>query len=112
VLTLRTCIEALRPICEVVFDLLLRGYTSNLKAHYNIAVEGGMSRESTDKWKDAISAADKALDDFRLAETKRKYQLTDEANSIAEEAMTSLKKRYGILIFGSNKSKSNLCHSM
>jgi hypothetical protein len=43
-----------------------------------------------------MSAAVRASQDFRNAETKRQAQLTDEANPIVEEAMASLKRRYGI----------------
>jgi hypothetical protein len=56
-------------------------------------------RKGVDKWEEAISAAVRASQDFRDAETKHQAQLTNEANSIVEEAMASLKHRYGIPIF-------------
>jgi hypothetical protein len=52
-----------------------------------------------DKWAVAISVTVKALQDFREAEIKRQTQLIDEANSIAEKAMASLKSMYGIPAF-------------
>jgi hypothetical protein len=55
--------------------------------------------QSRDKWKEAISVTVKAWQDFREAEMKRQAQLIDEANSIAEKAMASLKSWYGISAF-------------
>ena len=99
-------IDALRPICEIIFDLLLSGYISNLKVYHNHSMnkntrEGWPRRgvEFVDKWEEAISAATRALQGFRDAELKRQTQLSGEANLIVEEAMTSLKCRYGNVIF-------------
>jgi hypothetical protein len=109
-LTTRPFIDALRPICEIIFDLLLSNYATSLKAFYNNPVEL-LRKRNADKWKEAICAADKALDSFRDAEKFHQTQHTDMANSIAKEAMTSLKQRYGILtlsIIISNKLSSNV----
>jgi hypothetical protein len=38
-LTTRPFIGALRPICEIIFDLLLSGYVSSLKAYHNRSVK-------------------------------------------------------------------------
>jgi hypothetical protein len=59
-----------------------------------------------DKWEEAINVTVKALQDFREAEIKRQTQLIDEANSITEKAMASLKSMYGIpaFIFSDNIS--------
>ena len=61
----------------------------------------GQSSNTMGKWEGAISAAISALQDFRKAEMKRQAQLTDEANSIVEDAVISLKCRYEIPIFSS-----------
>jgi hypothetical protein len=53
----------------------------------------------------------RASQDFRDAEMKCQTQLNDEANSIVEEAMASLKRRYGIPTFSgivSNHLSSNV----
>lgn len=49
-----------------------------------------------DNWAEAMSAAARALHDFRDAEVKRQAQNINQANSIVEDAMASLKCRYGI----------------
>ena len=97
--TARPFIEALRSICEIIFDLLLSGYVSSLKAYnYSVKKSNGedQPRACGDKWEEAINAAVKALQDFREAEMKRQSQLINDANSIVEEAMAFLKYRYGI----------------
>jgi len=98
-LTTRPFIDALRPICEIIFDLLLSGYVSSLQRYHTMDKNTGQPRETIEKWAEAVSAAVKASQDFREAETKRQTQLIGEANSIAEEAMASLKCRYGFPTF-------------
>lgn len=106
-MTTRPFIDALRPICEIIFDLLLSGYISSLKTYlpYNHSVNkstrAGQPRQSLDKWEEAMQAAVRASQDFRDAEIKRQAQLTNEADLIVEEAMISLKYRYGIPTFSS-----------
>jgi len=92
-----TCpfIVALRPICEIVFDLMLTGYISSLEAHHNRAVMN--SPKAAVKWRQAIISAHKAQGNFRDAETKRQMQLIDAANAAAQEAMDALKHRYDYL---------------
>jgi hypothetical protein len=95
----RPFIDALRPICEIIFDLLLSGYISSLEAFHNYFV-----RKNTRKgqqWEKAISAAVRALQDFRRAERKCQAQLINEANFIVKKAMRSLKYRYRLLISSS-----------
>lgn len=99
--TPRLFIDALRPICEIIFDLMLNGYISSLKAYHSRSVENSAKeakpRKSLDKWERAISSAHKALEMFRDAETKRRIQLIVEANAIVQEGMKSLKFRYDSL---------------
>jgi hypothetical protein len=96
--TTRPFIDALRPICEIIFDLLLSGYVSSLKVYHNCSVNKsareGHPGKGVDKWEGVIGLAVMASQGFRDAETKRQTQLTDEANSIVEEAMGRLKCRY------------------
>lgn len=71
----RPFIDALRPICEVTFNLLLNGYVSSLEIHHNCSVnqsttEGG-PRKSVDKWAEALSAAVRESHEFREADVKR-----------------------------------------
>jgi hypothetical protein len=97
--TPRPFIDALRPICEIIFDLMLRSYISSLEAYHNRSVNNsakeGKPRQSLDKWERAISSAHQALEMFRDAEMKRRIQLIDEANAIVKKAMEFLKSRYG-----------------
>ena len=99
--TPRPFIDALRPTCEIIFNLMLRGYCSSLEAYYKRSMKKsaneGEPRQSPDKWEQAISSAHQALEMFRDAETKCQIQLIDEANAIVQKAMESLKYRYGSL---------------
>ena len=87
-------IDTVRPIYEIIFDLLLSGHVSSLEAYHNCSVN--KSSGQGQQWEEAISAAIRASQDFRNAEMKRQTQLTDEVNLIiVEDAMASLKRRYG-----------------
>ena len=97
---IRRFIEALRPICEVIFYLMLKGYVASLQAFHdhsaNASTREGRPRKSLDKWQQALSAAVKAAQDFGEAEVKRQAGQIDEANSMVEEGMVNLKERYWI----------------
>ena len=83
--------------------MLLSGYVSSLKAYHSHSINKStrieLPRKSIDldKWNAAVNAAIRALCNFRDAETKRQTQHIDKANLIVEEAMVSLKHRYGFL---------------
>ena len=114
--TPRPFIDALRPICEIIFDLMLRGYMSSLEAYHQSfaknSAEEGKPRQSLDKWEHAISSARQALELFRDAETKRQNQLIDEANATVLKAMESLKCRYGSLTSTSRIVSYHLSHTI
>jgi hypothetical protein len=101
--TTRPFIDALRPICEIVFDLLMSSYVESLTIYHARSVsrsaKGGQLRESLGLWEEGIRLAVKAKEDFREAERKRQSQLTDKANSLVDQAMASLKLRYDIPTF-------------
>jgi hypothetical protein len=59
-----------------------------------------------------MSAAVRASQGFRYAETMRQAQLTSEANSVVEEAMGLLKCRYGILMFSGIVLYLTVCDPM
>jgi hypothetical protein len=92
-------IRALRQICDIIFDLLLQSYISSLDAYRNRSVSKGMKegrpRKSTHEWEEALCFADDALEKFRAAETMRRDNLPDEANTTVQDAMDILKRRYG-----------------
>lgn len=95
-LSTRPFIDALRPICEVTptFDLLLMSFVSSLEIHRNLTVDQvltGNTEMGFDKWVEALNAAVHASHEFRRADTKRQADLIDEANTIVEGAMKSLK---------------------
>jgi hypothetical protein len=111
--TTRPFIDALRPICEVVFDLLMSSYVSSLKIYHSSRIMSAnehQPKKGLDQWEEAIHFAVRASKDFREAEKKRQTQLTDEANSLVDQAMGSLKQRYEIPTFSSiisNQGSSN-----
>jgi hypothetical protein len=98
--TPRPFIHTLRPICEITFDLLLRGYISSLNAYHSRSSKRSEKeqkpRKSLDKWVEAVKFAEEALKKFREADAKRHADLIDESNEIAQEAMKSLNLRYGL----------------
>jgi hypothetical protein len=100
----------LRPICEIIFDLLLKSYISSLDAYYKRSVsrsnEEGMPTNSTEleKWEQALGFSGKALEMFRVAEAQRQNQLSNDANATVQSAMEFLKRRYG-------SSTSNYCNA-
>ena len=58
-------------ICEIIFNLMLRGYSLSLEAYYNHSVKNsakeGKPRQSLDKWEQVMSSAHQALEMFRDA---------------------------------------------
>jgi len=87
-------IDALRPICEFIFDLMMMAYISSLLAWYMRSVRKSNAewklRPSLFKWNQAIKSAQEAQAIFRDAETKRQMQHIDEADALAQQAMESL----------------------
>jgi hypothetical protein len=82
---------------------MLMAYISSLKAwHIKKSVALGKPTRSPDKWEQAISSANEALEKFRDAEVKRQTQLIDEANALVQQAMESLRYRYGSSRIASN----------
>ncbi|KAF7980737.1 hypothetical protein HWV62_36755 [Athelia sp. TMB] len=96
----RDFIGALRPICEVVFDVLLGGYVASAEAYRRREAErtanDGQANPSSDKWEAAIGSAQQALEGFREADVKRRAKLISEANALVEQAMELLKSRCGL----------------
>jgi len=96
--TPRPFIRTLRPICELIFDLLLTSYISSLNAYHNRSIGTGQKvrkpRKSTAEWEQALALASDALEKFRVAETKRQNQLCEDANAFVRDAMELLKRRY------------------
>lgn len=94
----RPFIRALRQICEIIFDLLLQSYISSLDAYRNRSVGKGKEehrpRKSTHELEEALCLAGDALEQFRAAETMRRNNLPDEANTTVQDAMDILKRRY------------------
>lgn len=91
-------IAALRPICEIIFDLMLGGYVSSLEVYHNRSVRNSdkerKPRKNLHEWERAITFAQQAQGLFRDAETKRQELLLDEANATVQQAMETLKLRH------------------
>lgn len=86
-------IVALRPICEIIFDLMLTGYVSSLEAYHNRSLRNG-EKEGKSRWEQAIRYAQQAQGCFRDADTRRQIHLLDDANAMVQEAMGILKLRH------------------
>jgi hypothetical protein len=101
--TPRPFIRALRPICELIFDLMLASYISSLNAYHNhsvsMAKKEGKPRKSTGEWERALALAGDALENFRNTEIKRQNQLYNDANVLVQDAMALLKSRYDPSMF-------------
>ena len=86
--TPRPFIHALRPICEIIFDLLLRGFISSLNAYRSRSSTRSSKeqkpRKSLDKWDEAIKFAEEASSKFWEADVKRGEGLIEESNEMTE----------------------------
>ena len=84
----------LRQTCEIIFDLLLQSYISSLDAYQSRSVGKVKKEGSTHECEEALRFAGDALEKFRAAETIRRDNLPDEANTTVQDAMKILKRRY------------------
>ena len=65
---------SLRPVCEVIFDMLLEHFHASLIQLRNELVRSGETEgKSADQWDAAIGHAEKALQRCRDAEVQRIY---------------------------------------
>jgi len=92
-----TFIRTLRPICEIIFDLLLSSYVDSLH-HYLDASEArkretGHPRKSLTHLVEAIDVATESQAVFREADAKREATQWEACNQEAERAMTLLEAR-------------------
>lgn len=94
----RPFLEALRPICEIIFDIMLTGYASSLEIYHNRSerkgVQEGQQRPSLVKWEQAIARSQTAQRLFRDAEMRRQTGHIGEANTTVEAAMQTLALRH------------------
>jgi hypothetical protein len=94
----RPFLEALRPICEIIFDIMLTGYVSSLEVYHNRSeqksAKEGKPRPSLVKWEQAITRSQAAQRLFRDAEMRRQAGLIGEANTTVEAAMQTLALRH------------------
>jgi len=79
----------LRPICEIIFDMLLTGYIAGLTAYYNKCEEN----EDENKAR-SLRPAEQALAVFREAEAHREAGEFDLADATADRALLALQERY------------------
>ncbi|KAF8808065.1 hypothetical protein BYT27DRAFT_7097515 [Phlegmacium glaucopus] len=91
----KSFICALRPICEVIFDVMLTSYISSLNAYHNHSISMAKKEEKPPKsmggWEKPLTLAGDALEIFRTAETMRQNQLYNNANVLVQDAMALLK---------------------
>ncbi|KAG2347899.1 hypothetical protein BDR05DRAFT_944885 [Suillus weaverae] len=93
-------ITALRPICEVIFDLFLQGYCSTVAAHHGRSTQtpgtdavGSQPNGTLELWKDSYTQAVIAKEGFREANELCMKGQANQAKSAVELAMQSLEKR-------------------
>ncbi|KAF8229985.1 hypothetical protein L208DRAFT_1284071, partial [Tricholoma matsutake] len=88
----------LRPICELIFNLMLASYISSLNAYHNhsvsMAKKEGKPQKSTGEWERALALAGDVVENFRNAEIKCQNQLYNDANVLVQDGMALLKSRY------------------
>lgn len=87
----------LRPICEVIFDIMLRAYVAGLTVNLNKCDEQGKKdsrRQSFDAWDLALQSAERALAGFREGECQRQAGEFDLADATVEKALQALQERY------------------
>ncbi|KAF8342428.1 hypothetical protein F5887DRAFT_1062352 [Amanita rubescens] len=85
----------LRPICESIFDIMVVGYISSLTAYRDRSFRQGIKQgepiKSLDKWNLAVQRAEEALSKSRGAELMRQAAYFDDADTIAQNAINTLK---------------------
>lgn len=82
----------LRTACEVVFDVMLRGYIEGLRANSLDSVK--WKRPNPNEWDQSLQSANLALEQFRKADVHRQNGDFDSADATADEALAELHKRY------------------
>ena len=88
-------IHSLHPICEILFNLLLIGYITSLKAFCDYTSQHG-EQEKLDGWDKAIRFAEVALEKSQDAEVLRQNNSIVDADSTTEAAFKALKLRYNV----------------
>ena len=87
-------IKSLRPICEIVFNLLLLTYTTSLKGYQQTR---SITRNSKDHdgplWDEALRFAGEALEKSQGAEALRQDNSVVDADRTANEALKALTLR-------------------
>jgi hypothetical protein len=96
-------VRELRQICDVIFDLLLRGYVSSLKGFYEQEKRRSGSNGKQwepegefNKWDEAIQHAEEAQKLFRDAASLWMNVSVLQAEVIAEAARITLKERFDL----------------
>ncbi|KAF9505804.1 hypothetical protein BS47DRAFT_1385816 [Hydnum rufescens UP504] len=89
----------LRCVCEIIFDVMLRGYIAGLEAYEKqskaIGDKQGSKRSSLDGWDQAHKSAQDALAMFRNAEDQRRGGDVYSANTTVKEAILMLNRSTG-----------------
>jgi hypothetical protein len=92
-------IRNLRPICEIIFDLMLQGFTSSLVAFRDRSMTkskmNNKPRKSLTKWEEALESAHDACKKCREADKEREDGSVSNANALVQEGMDALACRYG-----------------
>jgi hypothetical protein len=92
--TARLFIHNLRPICEIVFNLLLVAYIASLKVFCDRPASRHGQRKSLDSWDKAFKFAEEALQKSQDAEALRQDNSIVDADATTETAFKTLKLRY------------------
>ncbi|KAG2076542.1 hypothetical protein BDR04DRAFT_1068035 [Suillus decipiens] len=112
-------ITALRPICELIFDIFLLGYFSVLEAHCNHSIQvsgadilGMQESDNLVAWVNSYNKAACARNRFRGArEACAKGQIIA-SNLKVESAMESLEERYGFRFYYAMESHHHSPYSI
>lgn len=96
--TARSFIHNLRPICEIVFNLLLVAYIASLKMHRDRSASRPRQWKSLDGWDKALKFAEEALEMSQNAEVLRRNNSIIDADATTETAFKTLKLRYNFFV--------------
>lgn len=83
-------IQSLRPICEIIFNLLLHAYIASLKAYRDTFA----NQQDLDGWEKALKLSEEVLEKSLDAEALRQKEMIVDANATTEAAFQALKLWY------------------
>jgi hypothetical protein len=88
----RMYLQSARMVCEAIFFIALLGYRTFLDANYKRSLNNNSTRNAS-MWSSSLDHANKALSNAMQAADKHTAGEKDEADELAQSALSELKER-------------------